>query len=33
MSKVVVTGEDVDVHFLLPFDSTPSGDPASTQSA
>ena len=23
ISKVVVTGEDVDVHFLLPFDSTP----------
>jgi site-specific DNA recombinase len=23
ISKVVVTGEEVDVHFLLPFDSTP----------
>src|SRR5215831_1513794 len=23
ISKVVVTGEDVDVHFLLPFDATP----------
>jgi hypothetical protein len=23
MSKVVVTGEEVDIHFVLPFDSTP----------
>jgi hypothetical protein len=23
ISKVVVTGEEVDVHFLLPFDSPP----------
>jgi hypothetical protein len=26
ISKVVVTGADVDVHFLLPFDSTPQVD-------